>query len=460
MSKTVSLARQLGLASATALVVSNMVGTGIFANTPYLAGDLGSVPLVLLIWFVGSLVALAGAFCYSELGVNFPSSGGEYVYLTQSYGPVWGFMTGWISFIAGFSAPIAAAALAFANYLSYFFPSLKSGAPFFTIGGALRFGAAEAVACALIIAMTLVNLLDVKVVASLQNIFTAFKVGVLVLLCVAGFLAGTGNWGNFSMEATRTSSSWIWAQFAVSLCFIYTSYSGWNAATYVAEEVENPARTLPRALALGTGIVAVLYLALNVLFIYAIPLEQMKGENAIGATSASRLFGAGIAGTFAAAMAIALFSTVNAMVTIGPRVYYAMAKNRAFFSFAGVLSERTRTPINGILVQCLFAMLVTMTPLPSLMLFIGFTLNIFTVITVASLFFFRSRPNWQKLPIVSFAWPLFPVFYIVVGLWITYFGLTQEPKMSLTALGIIALGAIVYRFRIQDGVAAKAAARG
>ena len=460
MPKTVSLARQLGLASATALVVSNMVGTGIFANTPYLAGDLGSVPLVLLIWFIGSLVALAGAFCYSELGVNFPSSGGEYVYLTQSYGPVWGFMTGWISFIAGFSAPIAAAALAFSNYLGYFFPSLKSSAPYFTIGGALRFGAAEAVACSLIIAMTLVNLLDVKVVAGLQNIFTSFKVGVLALLCVAGFLAGTGDWGHFSMNAARTSTNWIWAQFAVSLCFIYTSYSGWNAATYVAEEIEHPAKTLPRALALGTGIVAVLYLALNVLFIYAIPLEQMKGENAIGATTASRLFGAGIAGTFAAAMAIALFSTVNAMVTIGPRVYYAMAKNRAFFSFAGVLSERTRTPINGILVQCLFAMLVTMTPLPSLMLFIGFTLNIFTVITVASLFYFRGRPNWQKLPVVSFAWPLFPVFYIVVGLWITYFGLTQEPRMSLTALGIIALGAIVYRFRIKDGITAKAAARG
>ncbi len=459
MSKSVSLARQLGLASATALVVSNMVGTGIFTTTGFLAGDLGSVPLVLLIWFVGSLVALAGAFCYSELGVNFPSSGGEYVYLTQAYGPVWGFMTGWISFIAGFSSPIAAAALAFSNYLAYFFPSLRDGAPLFTIGF-LRFGSAEAVACSLIIAMTLVNLLDLKVVAGLQNLFTSFKIGVLLLLCVAGFLAGTGDWGHFSMNAVRTSTSSIWAQFAVSLCFIYTAYSGWNAATYVAEEIDQPAKTLPRALAYGTAIVALLYLALNILFIYAMPLEQMKGVIAIGSTSASKLFGPGIAGTFAALMAIALFSTVNAMVTIGPRVYYAMAKNRAFFSFAGVLSERTRTPINGILLQCAFAMLVTMTPLPSLMLFIGFTLNIFTVITVASLFFFRKKPNWQKLPVVSFAWPLFPVFYIIVGVWIAYFGLTQEPQMSLTAFGIIVLGAIVYYFRIKDGVAAKAAARG
>ena len=459
MPKTVSLARQLGLASATALVVSNMVGTGIFTTTGFLAGDLGSVPLVLLIWFVGALVAIAGAFCYSELGVNFPSSGGEYVYLTQAYGPVWGFMTGWVSFIAGFSAPIAAQALAFASYLGYFFPSLRNGAPYFTIGGAFRFGDAEAVACAVIIGMTLVNLLDLKAVSSLQNIFTGFKIGVLVLLCIAGFAAGTGNWGHFSMTAVRTSSSGLFAQFAVSLCFIYTAYSGWNAATYVAEEIEQPAKTLPRALALGTGIVALLYLALNVLFIYAMPLEQMKGVFAIGSTSAAKLFGPGIGGLFSALMAIALFATINAMVTIGPRVYYAMAKNRAFFAFAGQLSERTRTPINGILMQCGFALLVTLTPLPSLMLFIGFTLNIFTVITVASLFFFRSKPNWQKLPVVSFMWPLFPIFYIIVGCWIAYFGLTNEPKMSLTAFGMIALGALVYYFRIKDGMAPKAAVR-
>ncbi len=460
MPKTVSLARQLGLASATALVVSNMVGTGIFTTTGFLAGDLGSVPLVLMIWFVGALVAIAGAFCYSELGVNFPSSGGEYVYLTQAYGPVWGFMTGWISFIAGFSSPIAAAALAFSSYLGYFFPALREGTPYFTIGTALRFGPAEAVACSLIIAMTLVNLLDLKMVANLQNLFTSFKIGVLLVLCVAGFLAGTGDWGHFSMNAVRTSTGNVWAQFSVSLCFIYASYSGWNAATYVAEEIDQPAKTLPRALAFGTAIVALLYLALNILFIYAMPLEQMKGVIAIGSTSAAKLFGPGIAGTFAALMAVALFSTVNAMVTIGPRVYYAMAKNRAFFSFAGVLSERTRTPINGILVQCAFAMIVTMTPLPSLMLFIGFTLNIFTVITVASLFFFRGKPTWQKLPVVSFLWPLFPVFYIIVGLWIAYFGLTMEPKMSLTAFGIIALGALVYYFRIKDGVSTKTVARG
>ena len=449
----VSLVRQLGVTSAAALVVANMVGSGIFITTPFLAGDLASVPLVLSIWLVGAFIALAGAFCYSELGVNFPSSGGEYVYLTQAYGPVWGFMTGWISFVVGFSCAIAAAALAFANYLSYFWPAWKNAAPFLTFGPEsfrVTVGPMQLAACALIGAMTLVNLNDLKTVAKFQNFFTGFKIAVLFSLIVLGFLFGNGNWNHFSMDAVRTSTVPIGAQFAISLCFLFTSYSGWNAATYIAEEVKQPARTLPKALALGTLLVATLYFGLNLIFLYAMPLEEMKSTVAIGSGSAVKLFGPGVASVFTAAMAIALFSSVNSMIVIGPRVYYAMARNRAFFKFAAQLSTRTRTPVNSILVQGAVAMLVTMTPLADLVLFIGFTLNIFTVITVASLFIFRKRAGWQKLPAVSFLYPLFPVLYIAMGLWVTYFGLTSAPKPSLIALGLIFAGAAVYKLRIKD----------
>jgi APA family basic amino acid/polyamine antiporter len=445
----VSLVRQLGATSATALVVSNMVGTGIFVTTSFLAGDLANVPSILAIWVVGALIALSGAFCYSELGVNFPSSGGEYVYQTQAYGPVFGFMTGWVSFFAGFSAPIAGAALAFATYLGYFSPALKQGQTYFKIWE-FSFGAQQVAACALIIGMTLVNLFDIRVVARLQNFFTAFKIGVLLVLIIFGFASGAGNWANLSTDAVRTSSLPLMAQFFISLCFIYNCYSGWNAATYVAEEVKQPAKTLPWALAAGTLLVALLYLVLNVLFIYAIPLEQMKGNFAVGSTAAANLFGAGIGGTFAAAMALALFASVNAMIIIGPRVYYAMAKNRAFFPFAADLSPRTRTPIKAILLQCLCACVITMTPLPNLMLFVGFTLNIFAVITVTTIFVHRKRPNWQRLKIVNFLYPLFPMIFIIAGLWVTYFGLTSAPTISLTAFGLIAAGALVYYFRIKD----------
>ncbi len=426
------LRRQLGLGSAAALVISNMIGTGIFVSTPFFAGDLGSVPLVLAVWVAGALVALAGAFCYAELGVNYPDSGGEYVYLREAFGPVWAFMSGWTSFFVGFSCAIAAAALAFARYVGYFSESLIAWE--------------NELSCALILAMTVVNLMDLKGVARFQNVATGFKVLTLLLLVVGGFLFGAGNWAHFAQEAVRTSDRALWAQFAVSLCFVYTSYSGWNSASYIAGEISEPSRNLPRALAMGTGLVALLYVALNLVFLYAMPLEAMKTETKLGAAVAAGLFGPGIGGAFAAAMALALLSTVNAMVTVGPRVYYAMAKDKAFFALGAKVSERTGTPVNSIVIQGVVAMLITLTPLPALVFFIGFSLNLFTVLTVASLFRFRRRPGWIRLPIVDFAYPLIPVFYIAVGLWVTSFGFWNEPLRSSLAFGVIGAGALARRY--------------
>ena len=450
------LIRQLGLTSAIALVVSNMVGTGIFTTTGFLAGQLGTPQLVLLIWVVGALFALLGSFCYSELGVNFPSSGGEYVYLTQAYGPTWGFMTGWVSFFAGFSAPIALAALAFSDYVGYFFPAVKQANAQFTVGSgamALKLGGAQLLASGIIAIFTLVNTLGLRPVSRLQNVLTGTKLAVLAAFIVLGFLAGRGSWDNFHLDAVRTSTLPLASQFAVSLFWIYLAYSGWNAATYVAEEIRNPSRTLPLALTLGTVLVAALFILLNVVFVYAAPLEQMKGVVAIGSLAALRLFGGGIAGGFSALMALSLLATINAMVIIGPRVYYAMAKNGAFFAMAARVDKRRHTPTAAILCQGACAMLMTLTPFPQLVLYIGFALNFMAVMSVASLFVFRRRPAWQRLRVVSFLWPLVPAIFIVVGLWMTVYGLTLEPKVSLAATITIALGAIVYHFRIRGSAA-------
>ncbi len=447
-----ALLRQLGVVSATALVISNMVGTGIFTTSGFLAGDLGSPSLVLGIWVVGALFALVGAFCYSELGVNFPSSGGEYVYLTRAYGPTWGFMTGWVSFFAGFSAPIAAAALAFSDYLGYFFPGLKQENAQFTIGPAsfsLKLGGAQLTASVLIALFTILNFFGVRRIARIQNVLTATKILVLVAFIALGFMAGTGSWGHFSMSAVRTSTTPLLAQFAISLFWIYVAYSGWNAATYVAEELKKPERTLPIALAVGAGLVAVLYLGLNLIFIYAVPLEQMKGVIAVGALAASRLFGPGIAGIFSGLMALSLVSTVNAMVTIGPRVYYAMAKNRAFLPVAAKVDPRWHTPVPAIVLQGLCAILMTLTPFPQLVIYIGFTLNFFAVMSVSSLFIFRKRPEWQKLRVVSFAFPLLPALFMLVGTWMAVYGFLLQPKVSLAAALTVAAGAVVYHFWVR-----------
>ena len=246
------LLRQLGLFSATALVISNMVGTGIFATTGFMAGDLGDARLILACWGVGALFALAGAISYSELAVNFPSSGGEYVYLRHAFGPGWGFMSGWVSFFAGFSAPIAAAALAFSDYLGYFFPVLKQANASLVLGSgafSLRLGGGQVLAASLIALFTGLNCFGIGRMAKVQNVLTSVKILVIVGLIATGFTVGTGSWTHLSDTAVRTSTIALPAQFVVSLLWVMVGYSGWNAATYVAEEVRNPERTLPAALA-------------------------------------------------------------------------------------------------------------------------------------------------------------------------------------------------------------------
>ncbi|HVX67053.1 MAG TPA: amino acid permease [Bryobacteraceae bacterium] len=451
-SKPVTLLRQLGVVSATAIVISNMIGTGIFTTTGFLAGDLGDPKLVLGIWVVGALVALAGAFCYSELGINFPSSGGEYVYLTRAYGPTWGFMTGWVSFFAGFSAAIAVAALAFSDYLGYFFPALKQENVALTVGSgawSLKLGGAQVAASVMILVLTAVNCIGTSRVAKLQNLLTATKLIVLFAFIGLGVVAGTGSWEHLSMPAVRTSSVPVAAQFAISLFWIYVCYSGWNAATYVAEELKGPERTLPIALTFGTIVVAALYLALNVVFLYALPLEKMKGVVAIGSVAAVSLFGPQTAGFFSLLMALSLVATVNAEITIGPRVYYAMAQNRAFFKAAAHVHPKWRTPVVAILCQGLCAALMTVTPFPSLVIYIGFSLTFFAVLSVASLFIFRRRPNWQRVRVVSFAWPLVPLTFILVGVWTIIYGVMLQPKVSLAAVLTIATGAAVYHFKLR-----------
>jgi len=429
-----------------------MIGTGIFTTSGFLAGDLGSPKLVLWIWVVGAIVALCGAFCYSELGVNMPSSGGEYVYLTQAFGPTWGFMTGWVSFFAGFSAPIAAGALAFADYLGHFFPALHEEHAHVLLGSGdwpLSFGAAQMVACALIAVFTIINIFGVMRVARLQNVLTGAKILVLVAFIAMAFTMGNGEWGNFSLNAVRTAKTSLSAQFAISLFWIYFAYSGWNAATYVAEELRQPARTLPLALTVGTVLVGALYVALNVVFIYAAPLEVMKGELAVGALAASRLFGPQVADMFSALLALSLMSMVNAMVTIGPRVYYAMAKNKAFLSAAAKVHPKYHTPVAAIVAQGVCAMLLTMTPFPQLVQYIGFTLNFFAVMSVVSLMMFRRRTGWQKLGVVSFAYPLVPVVFLIVGLWMTVMGLQLKPWISLAAVVTLTTGALFYHYGLR-----------
>jgi basic amino acid/polyamine antiporter, APA family len=429
-----------------------MIGTGIFTTTGFLAGDLGDPTLVVGIWFVGAALALAGALCYAELGSNFPRSGGEYVYLSEAWGPAWGFIDGWVSFFAGFSAPIATTALAISAYLAYFSPTLSAdNASVISLGIVqLRLGGSTFLACAIVAAFTAVNVVGVSQVARLQNVLTATKLTVIGAFLLLGFTAGSGDWGNLAQQATRTSTSSLATQFATSLIFVFFAYSGWNAAVYVAEEIREPERTLPIALIFGTLTVAGLYVVLNVLYIYALPLEKLKGVVPVGATAARALLGERAGGVFAATMALGLFATVNAMCMIGPRVYYAMARNGAFFASAARLHPRFHSPWIAVLAQgiCTCVLILSGT-LQSLINYIGFTLYLFTALSVLALFKFRRRAGWKRSRWVSAGYPLIPLVYVAMNAWVMYFSWNRAALWSLVT---VAAGAAVYHFYIRGRV--------
>jgi len=443
-----SLKRELTTFSAMALVVANMIGTGIFTTTGFLAGDLGRSSLVLAIWVVGGIVAVAGCLVYAELGINLPRSGGEYVYLREAWGPVWGFISGWVSFLAGFSAPIAAGGLAFAAYLSYFFPSLSpssSGALLRSGVGWIHLGNGQILAVAVIGVFAVVNIVGLRLAANIQNMLTLLKIGVLSVFLGLAFVVGHGNWQHFSQTAVRTSPHDLALQFAVSLTFVMFAYSGWNAATYVAEEIRNPERSLPLALVGGTLLVIVFYLACNVAFIYAIPLEKLKGVLPVGSEAARVLFVGRGGAIFSGMMAAALLSCISAMVIVGPRVYYAMAQDGCFFGSAARVHPRFHTPVFAILFQTVAtaALIITGT-FEALIYYVGFMLVLFAALATAGIFKLRKRHHWRKLPAVDRFFPLVPAVFLVASFGMLISTIRFRPTESFLGLLTVCCGAGLY----------------
>ncbi len=455
-----SLRRELTFTSATAIVVANMIGTGIFTTTGFLAGDLGRPILVVAIWLVGAVVALSGALCYAELGVNFPRSGGDYVYLREAWGPAWGFLSGWVSFFAGFSAPIAVAAMAFSEYLAYFFPSLAVATVpqgSFALLHGWHAGNGQWLAIGIITFFAAVNILGLRLAAKLQNILTGLKLAVLGAFLALVFLFGKGSMGHFQELTARTSTHSVAAQFAVSLIFVMFAYSGWNAATYVAEEIKSPERTLPAALVSGTLLVGALYIALNIAFIYALPLASLKGVVRVGSAAAGASFGVKGGGIFSAIMAIGLLSCVSAMVIVGPRVYYAMAQDGCFFRGAARLHPRRQTPVLAILGQsAATAIMIVTGTFEGLIYYIGFALILFAALAVAGMVRLRRRPGWKRSAAVSFAYPLVPAVFILASAWMLCYTGVLRPKESLLGLATIAGGGLLYgwKFHARPGPSA------
>ncbi len=442
------LGRELGLGSAIILVIANMIGTGIFTTSGYSIDALGDPRAMLLCWFLGGILALSGALCYGELGAMFPRAGGEYVYLREGYGPLLGFLSGWISLIVGFSAPIAAAAIAFSGYFTQALPDgLVSAMPFFEKGGILLPAGLGKTLLALgvIILFSMLHAYSLTAGSRAQNVLTLLKLTVIIIFVIAGLACGKGSITHFSPGAIPSTA--FSASMAVSLIFISFAYSGWNAAAYLGAEIENPGRNIPLALIGGTSVVMVLYLLLNIVYIYALPLEEMRGVTEVGAKAAAFLFGPRIGQAFSLAITLCLLSVISAMIMAGPRVYYAMAGDGVFFKwFANTHSER-KTPYRAIYLQAAIAIGMVLTAtFDKLLLYIGFTLSLFSLLTVVGVMIFRYRRPEVVRPYRTLGYPIPPLLFIGGNLWIIIFCVKSNPLILLSGGGTISLGILAYLF--------------
>ncbi|MCL4522756.1 MAG: amino acid permease [Acidobacteria bacterium] len=427
-----TLPRRLGLGTATSVVVANMIGAGIFTTTGLMLARAESGWLVLLAWLLGGMVAVCGALSYAELATMMPHAGGEYVYLREIYGPLPAFLTGWTSFFVGFSAPVAASAVGCAKYL--------------TAAGVLpdTWLAEKSTAACIVLALTAVHYCGLRLGAQVQNLLTGLKLLLLFGLIAVGFAIGRGSWdflsaGSSFWDAGRPS------QLGVTLLFAMFAYSGWNAAGYIAEEIEDPARNLPRSLLLGTLIVTLTYLLINLLLFFAALPSQLRGIEAVCEVAAVQLFGPDAAARISLLISLALLSSLSAYVLIGPRVYYAMAKDRLFFRFAARVHSRFQTPGLSILAQCACSLVMILSgTFEQLLIYIGFALGIFPLMAVAGLLVLRHREPQRERPYRVWGYPLVPLFFLVVMIAVLAVGFVNRPKPSLIALATVAAGMPAY----------------
>ncbi len=458
-----SLDRRLGPVDAAAIVIANVIGVGIFITPGFIAQSVPHPAWILGVWVGGGLLALAGAMAYAELAAMRPRSGGEYVYLREAYGSLAAFLTGWTSFVAGFAGAVAAGALGVAQYLGRFIPAAGDATPLLQLGllgrhaVALPFGSTftlgplslvlsrqTLVALAAIGGLAFVHIRGLGPGRVVQNTLAALKVTALTVFVAVGLTWGHGNTGNFVAPAAGTPN------FALAMLLVMFTYSGWNAASYVAEEIRNPGRNVPFALALGTGLVVLLYLGLNLLYLYAVPVSDIlkltaNGQTTVGNIAAERLLGPTASMLLGGLAVVILLSSLSAMTLAGPRVYYAMARDAAFFPSAATVHPRFHTPWISMTAQAVWSgVLVLIYSSVDLAEYTGFAVLLFSGFAVSALFVLRWRYPDEPRPFRAWGYPVAPAVFCVASLAITVFAIIGRPRQSLFGLLIMGAGIPLY----------------
>ncbi len=421
-------------ATATSITVANMIGTGVFTSLGFQVVDVRSGFALLLLWVLGGVFALCGALAYGELAAALPRSGGELHFLSRIFHPSLGFLAGWLSLTVGFAAPIALAAMAFGRYLARVFPGLPP----------------LAASCAIVALVTLAHLRDLRIGSWFQNSFTVFKVGLILVFIGAAVGAESRSGIDFAPRPGDLEVV-LGGPFAISLLFVMYAYSGWNAAAYVTGEVAEPAVNVPRALALGTVLVLVLYVGLNWAFLATTPIDALAGQIEVGHVAAERVFGAAGGRLMSAMLCVALVSTISAMTWAGPRVTQIMGQDYAFFR-AFAATHPGGSPRRAILLQTaiVFALLLTST-FEAVLVYIQLTLVLSSFLTVLGVFRLRRTAPDLPRPVRTWGYPVTPLLFLVISLVTMGHTLVNRPWESLAGLATVAAGLPIYWLSPRTG---------
>ncbi|MEZ4415613.1 MAG: amino acid permease [Gemmatimonadota bacterium] len=420
---------RFGPYAALSVVVANMIGTGVFTSLGFQLLDITSPFALLMLWVVGGVAAFCGALTYAELGAALPRSGGEYTFLGRIYHPAAGFISGWVSASIGFAAPTALAAITFGTYVRSVVPAAN----------------AALLASALVVIFTVVHASTRRNSSTVQSVFTTFKVLLILTFCVAAWTLTPSPQPVPLLPDAAGLSALTSGAFAVSLIYVSYAYTGWNAATYLTSELERPQRTLPWILGLGTGLVLVLYVALNHAFLYAAPQADLVGKLEVGYVAATHTFGARGGEIMGLVLAALLVSTVSAMVLAGPRVLQVIGEDYHLFRFLA-RTNRDGIPWAAIATQGAVSVLFILTgSFESILVFAGFTLGLNSFFTVLGVFVLRWRQPDLERPYRTWGYPVTPLVYLSLTLWTLAFLLVDRPQEAGLGLAIVASGGLLYR---------------
>lgn len=428
----------IGVPAAAAVVVANMIGTGVFTSLGYQLIDIRSPLAILALWTLGGLVALCGALVYAELGARMPRSGGEYHILSRIYHPAIGFLAGFISIAVGFAAPVAAAAIAMSSYLMSVLGTGDQGPwmPSIAIGA--------------VVAVTLIHLFPLRAIGVFQVLVTSLKVLLVLLFILFGFAIASPQPISFAYSP-RVLEEMVSSEFAVALVYVMYAYSGWNAAIYIVSEIREPRKKLPIALIGGTLVVMLLYTLLNAVFLFSAPIPEMTGQTEVGYIAARHIFGdtAGIA--MSLLIAFGLISTISAMTWAGPRVLHTMGEDYAIFS-AFRRTNRNGVPYLALLFQlAIVCYLILSSSFEAILVYIGFTLSLSVFLTVAGVFVVRARDQERPRHYLTWGYPWTPLFFLLVTGWMLIFLLLEKPLESVIGLATVLSGLLLYLWNRRLG---------